>query len=62
MSKKDTNSEQRGTPKAGIVPIAMEVIIRRWAKRMADRRLFPPASVSSDVWASVGGQVPKPAA
>ena len=40
MSKKDTNSEQRGTPKAGIVPIAMEVIIRRWAKRMADRRLF----------------------
>ena len=36
MSKKETDSEQRGTPKAGTVPIAMELIIRRWAKRMAD--------------------------
>ena len=32
MSKKETNSEQRGTPKAEIVPIAMELIIRRWPK------------------------------
>ena len=63
MSKKENGfSEQRGTPKAGKVPIAMEFIIRRWVKRMAERRLFPPASVSSDVWASANGQVPKPAA
>ena len=34
-------------------PIAVELIIRRWAKRMTERRFFPPASVSSDVWASV---------
>ena len=53
--KKRTNSEQRGTPTEGRVPIAMELIIRRvsWAKRMAERRLSPPASVSSDVWAGV---------
>ena len=60
--KKSTKSEQRGTPKEGRVPIAMELIIRRvcWAKRMAERRLAPPASVSSDVSAGGSGQAPKP--
>ena len=69
MTRRNWDSEQKRKqipnkeePKAGLVPIAVELIIRRWVKRMAERRLFPPAGVSSDVWASANGQVPKPAA
>ena len=62
MTRSNWDSEQKRKQIPGLVPIAMEFIIRRWAKNMAERRLFPPASVSSDVWASANGQVPKPAA
>ena len=62
MSKKENRFRTKRNTESRNSADSMEVIIRRFAKRMADRRLFPPASVSSDVWASVGGQEPKPAA